>query len=108
MLLPITSINPKNSKMLYINTEDQITDKTKILRLIPLDPAITMLASGDSNLNKAIIITNKRDIDPALAAFHLRTTIPMVNTIIGILAINTSIVVVLEIKSNTTSIKICI
>ena len=90
--------------MLYIKTEDQITDKTKILRLIPLEPAMTIPVSLDSNLNMAIIITNKRDIDPALAAFHLRTIIPKVKMIIGILAINTSMLVVLEIKSKATSI----
>ena len=48
-------------------------------------------------------MTNKRDIAPALAAFHLRTTMPRVNTIIGILAINISMLVVLEIKSNVIS-----
>ena len=50
--------------MLYINTEDQITDKTKILRLIPLEPAMTIPASVDSNLNKAITITNKNKSRP--------------------------------------------
>ena len=50
---------------------------------------------------KAIDIANNRDIEPALAAFHLKTIIPKINTNIGMLAMSISIVVVLEIKLKT-------
>ena len=90
--------------MLYINPEDHITVKTKILRLIPFEAAMTIVGSVDSNRNNAIAIANIKDIDPAFAVFHLRTIIPKVKVRIGILAINTSMFVVLEIKFKTTSI----
>ena len=87
--------------MLYINTEDHITVKTKMLRLIPFEAATTIFVSVDPNRNKAIDIANNRDIEPALAAFHLKTIIPKINTNIGMLAMSISIVVVLEIKLKT-------
>ena len=94
--------------MLYINTEDHITVKTNMLRLIPFEAAIAMIVSLDSNLNNAIAMASKSDIEPALAAFHLKTIIPKVKTNIGILAMNISIVVVLEIKLKIPSKGKCI